>query len=347
MGERSLNVHFHGAAGALVFGWDTDADELPALSGEEQRRRIAEQVPGRLRACLWRGTHAADRWRSGHQPLFPRLSVVMWRLPSDSSWRTPEVAAEHAESDVWTSLVSDLTDPSPGTLMQSERLGVERSSFRLAGAIRHVLAMRPLTDEVVGALNPRAGRDDRKRAVTANGYPRGLSRPGPPLDRGIGEGAALVTGDAHRTWGHFLFEPDGAGYHRIMVHHSGKALQTAGGEPGAALVQAEPRDGDPQKFLLQQYRNGVYQRVHTFTGVDATPGAPDGSVYRIIAKESRLALQVSDPVPGSPVTLAEPDDGDGQLFCRRTLFGYGLFGHLRHRATDVPILIRPPARPYG
>jgi hypothetical protein len=60
-----------------------------------------------------------------------------------------------------------------------------------------------------------------------------------------------------------------------MVRHSGKALQTAGVKPGAMLIQAEAHGGSNQKFLPQQYRDGVCQRVPRFRRKSAENNSPN------------------------------------------------------------------------
>ncbi|MFC8094542.1 RICIN domain-containing protein [Streptomyces sp. NPDC057301] len=345
VGDRSLDVHFHGDGGVLIMAWDVDADFTPLFDDcEEVWRDIVAQVPDSLRHCLWHGPDEDHAFEGCTSEGLPVLSAVMWRLPGDAAWRTARFdPPEDVEGDCALFVLGDLTNPSPSTVMWSEGLGVDREpSRRLSQAVRHVMALRPLTEEVVRTLNPDRGLADVAPAITAIGYPQDdASRFALPLDRDMGERAPLVTGAERGTSSHFFFEAYGDGYHRIFVHHSGKALEADGTTEGAAVVQAEPHDGDSQKFLVQELRGGEYHAIDRM-GEDHSPTAR----YRILAKNSGLVLQAGEHT-GDPVTLATPSGHAGQIFNPATYFGYGWYYHLSAESNDAPIMIQLPDRPYS
>lgn len=338
---RTVGVYI-GSDGVLVWGWDIDdgvVDEELAL--EKRLAGVPHHLRGRLEAATRMGGSTSVYWQ---------LSSVIWRLPEDSSW---QIGAESGDDggDVALSLFSDLTDPSPGTIMWSSALGVERASFSLAVAVRHILAMRPLTEEVVRSLNPAKGRAEVVNAVAATGYAAAEQAPAQALDRGMGENAPLVSG-ARETemWGEFLLEPDGDGFHRILVRHSGKALDVIEVPDavlgGATVVQSEPHNGDSQKFLLQVLLEGTFHDIREATHFNEEDGEgpEDGTRYRIIAKGSGLALQAGLK-QGEPVVLAEPYDKEDQTFIWSPRFGYGFYGNLRF--ADGLISIRSSSVPYS
>ncbi|MGW6824164.1 RICIN domain-containing protein [Streptomyces sp. NPDC055005] len=353
--SRCVRVHI-GGDGVLVWGWDIDHGGL-----EGELPDLLSAVPEVLRARLAADTRREVDWW--------QLSTVLWRLPSDVAWRAAPGERPGEERDPALFLLSDLTDPSPATVMWSGALGVERASRGLAGAIRHVLALRPLTEDVVRTLNPERALADVVDVVAATGYravePAPAAAPN-RLDRGLGEGAPLVTAAPRTvgTAGHFLLEPDGEGFHRILVHQSGKALEATGTTVGDTIVQNEPHEGESQRFLLQEQVGSAFHDVPRVPGFDVDGGEPaagpaderagddafveddvfveEGTRYRIIAKGCGLALQAG-PTPGDPVVLAEPDGGEGQVFTWTTLFGYGYYGRL----TERTVTVRPCALPYS
>ncbi|MFD3913387.1 DUF6233 domain-containing protein [Streptomyces sp. NPDC058603] len=191
--ERYFAVHFH-ETGVLVYGWDTDAefswyDDLAdwCLGIWPE---ILNQVPEELSPCLRVGV-GAERYDDEDDGWM--LSVVMWRLPKDSAWRTGEYeipadeqekAAQFDNWDCSASLLADLTDPSLTDIEQSGGLGVDgkyledheiawvETGMSREDAIRHVLALRPLTEQVVRTLNPYRGLADVTDDITAVDYPQ-------------------------------------------------------------------------------------------------------------------------------------------------------------------------------
>ncbi|WP_411120301.1 RICIN domain-containing protein [Streptomyces sp. 058-1L] len=356
VGERSLDIHFHGDAGTLVFSWDIDADM------QDIAEEILEQVPETLRHCLWHGNAEFD----DHSMCdgLPSVSALMWRFPKDAAWNTAEFTPDEEsvnEGDCAEFVLVDLIAPVPGTVMMTDGLGVERASSAITAAIGHILAGRPLSEDVVRSLDPERSLADVADAVAAIGYPA-AQEPETILasDRRAGQGFALVVADIAEPWHtsyfflapdregfhaqpwsarHFLLEPDREGFHRILVHHSSTALEAAGTTVGSAVTQNELHDGDSQKWLLQKFQDGAFRDCAQVPGFapDDVEAPSDWAEYRIVAKQSGLALQAA-PGPGAqPVVLAHPHDGDDQIFGRS---GYGYWDFLTARGSSRQLMIR-------
>ncbi|WP_097976924.1 RICIN domain-containing protein [Streptomyces sp. gb14] len=344
VGERWLQVHFHKEHGAIVFLWDIDADSAPYDTPQRDTwRRILAQVPDALRPCLYQ-REAADPWEGE----LPFITAVMWRRPSDTGWQTSDVIRNVGKpgdleriDDRALFVLTDLIAPAPATVMMGEGLGVERSSFALAAAVRHITDRRqPLTEDVVRTLNAGRSLADVAAALTS------LTPSTPQADttghhrletraRTAADGAPLLTAPEmplQYDLAHFLLEPDGEGYHRILVHHSGKALQTTAAGPDARIVQAEPAESDAQRFLLQEWVDGTFHDVARIPGfgpheedADDETVVQTAAVYRFLAKESGLAFQWGQE-SGDPIVLATPRaEDESQRFVRSDLFGYGLW----------------------
>ncbi|MFB6984163.1 hypothetical protein [Streptomyces scopuliridis] len=184
--ERYFTVHFH-ETGVLVYGWDTDAeftwyDDMWDW-GLGIWPEIMTQIPEELSPCLGAADEDGD-WL---------LSVVMWRLPEDSAWRTgeyeipadqQEAATQYDNWDCSSTLLADLIDPSPSHIEWSGGLGVGGKYLKSSeiewvetglskeDAIRHILALRPLTEQVVRTLNPYRGLADVTDDIAAVDYPQ-------------------------------------------------------------------------------------------------------------------------------------------------------------------------------
>ncbi|MFJ9214315.1 RICIN domain-containing protein [Streptomyces sp. NPDC102264] len=328
----------HGPDGTLVWAWDVDQPYE-----EEDIEVLLGQLPAQLLPRLAAMTRFEDRGEQWWQ-----LSAVIWRLPGDDVWSTPQLPDGPDGPDQYDALFSlgDLLDPSPGNLFIPDHFGPEYGSFSRADAIRRVLALRPLTEEIVRAINHERSLADVAGDVAATGY---RAAPSPvPLDRGIGEGEPLVVVQRYdnTSLSRFFFEPDGAGFHRILLHHSGKAVHACGTEAGAPVVQREPDGGAAQLFLLEVFRDGSWHAMPEL--VAPTPYPPlswdttpvlAAKAFRIRAKDSGLVLGLPDRL-GEPVRLEEPRDDPKQAMPVAMMFGYGAWGQL-------PIAVRPPAAPYG
>ncbi|MFF4984003.1 RICIN domain-containing protein [Streptomyces sp. NPDC001046] len=283
---RNLGVD-HGPDGTLVWAWDVDE-----VYEDDQIDALLEQFPWQLLprlSAMTRHAHDGDVWW--------HLSAVMWRLPGDDAWHTPQVRDNGPYQHDPIFSLADLIDPSPGNLWLPDNFGQEYGGFARADAIRRVLALHPLTEGTVRAINPQRSLADVAADVAATGY-----RPTPlpvPLDRGIGDGEPLVAAEPydHTSLSRFYFEPDRTGHHRIMLYHSGKAVHALDAGADAPVVQREPDGSTAQLFLLEEYRDGSWHAVPEM--INPAPDLHDTgdlavNVFRIRAKDSGLVLALPD-----------------------------------------------------
>ncbi|MFC9648167.1 MULTISPECIES: hypothetical protein [unclassified Streptomyces] len=192
--ERYFAVHFH-ETGVLVCGWDIDAeftwyDDVRDWGSGTVWPKIMSQIPEELSPCL-RVAGGPEFYEDEDEAWL--LSVVMWWLPEDSAWHAGEyeIPADQYEAaslyQNWESsagLLVDLIDPSPAHIRWSGGLGVNgkypeshqiewvETGISQEDAFRHILALRPLTEQVVRTLNPYRGLADVTDDITAVDYPR-------------------------------------------------------------------------------------------------------------------------------------------------------------------------------
>ncbi|MFE6907514.1 hypothetical protein [Streptomyces erythrochromogenes] len=96
-------------------------------------------------------------------------TVVFWRETHDTAWRSGPVEYAEYDDDGTGHLFHVLAAGTPDAYRAFAEDHYER---RLdLGAIRHVFALRPLTGDVVKALNPEADPTAVAAAVAATGYP--------------------------------------------------------------------------------------------------------------------------------------------------------------------------------
>ena len=115
--------------------------------------------------------HVSEPAFSGHDGT-PRATVCFWREQADSEWRAGTIDALPAgitdgDSAEW--LFDVLLDGRPEAYQQ-----FAEDYYEVAvnmEAVRHVYALRPLTQGVVSALNPGVDLDDLAEDLTQIGYP--------------------------------------------------------------------------------------------------------------------------------------------------------------------------------
>ncbi len=96
------------------------------------------------------------------------VTVCFWRTPADDRWRCGPVDGAEKDGADW--LFELLADGRPESY--------QRFAKHMYGgapeidAIRHVYALRPLTEELVAALNPELELEDLQRDIATIGYPR-------------------------------------------------------------------------------------------------------------------------------------------------------------------------------
>lgn len=100
-------------------------------------------------------------------------TACLWREPADTAWRTGPVDFPdldgHADPDGSGRLLHLLTDRSAEAYAEWASDYYERPVD--LEAVRHVLALRPLTPEIVAALNPETDPDGLAEDVREIGYP--------------------------------------------------------------------------------------------------------------------------------------------------------------------------------
>ncbi|MEU8825454.1 hypothetical protein [Streptomyces sp. NPDC048636] len=308
----------------FVLDWDVDDGSL--MPSNELMPLVQEQVPAALRPCFLLGNPLRPwiHWpgeRTGEGDL-THFTFALWREGSDDAdgqrlvlndALREEQCIEDDESSV-IKLLSDLISPSPDQIVLGEMHTQHDSGDEgpwlgagvpQAGAIRHIMALRPLTEEVVQALNPTLHLEDATVLSEAIGYPQDGSRARTCLP---GAGAPLVAdiplGGWGTPWAGHALEAGADGGHRILVRHTGMAWEAVGSGPDARIVRAEPHDGPSQRFIIQLVRgDGTYEPTDSWIRY---------SSYRIQTADGQLALQA--PADRGPLLLASPHDVADQRF---------------------------------
>ncbi|WMX48915.1 hypothetical protein RGF97_16965 [Streptomyces roseicoloratus] len=157
------------ASGAYVRGFDHESPMSPWARRDDPEPwpGVLDSVPDAFRPYV---TEPAFCEEDG----VPTVTCCLWREPSDPVWRTGTV-------DFPTGGDADGDADGAGHLFE---LLVDRSAEAYAAwasyyyetevdvrAVRHVLALEPLTSEVVAALNPDASLADLARDIAGIGYP--------------------------------------------------------------------------------------------------------------------------------------------------------------------------------
>ncbi|MFJ5646265.1 RICIN domain-containing protein [Streptomyces sp. NPDC093223] len=328
---RTVGLH-HGSEGTVIWTWDVDGSAY-----DRGLDHLLEQVPAALThrlASMASGRSAGEPWWT--------LSSVMWRSPGADGWTAAALPGEpYAYEDRSLFCLADLIDPSPANLWLPGGFGPEHGSFERADAIRHILALRPLTDDIIRAVNPAKSLQEVSDAVEEIGYRP--SADSVPLDRGEGEGAPLVAvgQDDDTSVCRFLLETGDEGFHRLLLHHSGKAVQTVADTVGSGVVQREPNDSTDQQFRVEEYHDGAYRPVKALRATSYGEGSEEygtPSAFRITARRSGLVVHCPAG-EGSPAVLVEPSADAPQLLTARKPYGYG-------RWVQLPIGAGPRASSY-
>ncbi|MFJ1574964.1 DUF1963 domain-containing protein [Streptomyces sp. NPDC088182] len=174
-GDPWVEVHFHESVGTIVFGWGSEAqpdpDQYPEI--EEIREEAIAQIPEGLRHCLWHGE--SETHGPGLCPGIPedQPSVVAWRLPEDTEWQIFDFTfPEHLEiddHDFVKEMLEDLTDFSAESLSYKFPEESQETSPEKVAAIEHIMAGRPLTEDIVRTLDPECSLAETAEAVAAIG----------------------------------------------------------------------------------------------------------------------------------------------------------------------------------
>ncbi|GAA2453934.1 hypothetical protein [Streptomyces macrosporus] len=153
------------AAGAYLRGFDHESPMSPYVD-DRPWPGVLDDVPEVFRPYV---TEPAFSDEDG----LPCVTACLWRESGDDAWRagTIEFPEGTDDPDGAGYLFELLVDRSPEAFREFARDYYE-TPVDLA-AVRHVLALRPLTDEVVAALNPEVTLAELADDITGIGYPRG------------------------------------------------------------------------------------------------------------------------------------------------------------------------------
>ncbi|MFI8452666.1 hypothetical protein [Streptomyces erythrochromogenes] len=157
------------AAGAYARGFAHESGMSP-WAGEDVEvwPGLVDAVPEVFRPYVTEPAFCDD---DGDGPV-PRVTVVFWREAADEAWRTGPVVIPQGPGgygDGARDLFEVLAAGTPEAYRDFAEEYHERSVD--LDAVRHVFALRPLTGDVVKALNPDADPGVVAGAVAATGYP--------------------------------------------------------------------------------------------------------------------------------------------------------------------------------
>ncbi|MFE7189436.1 hypothetical protein [Kitasatospora sp. NPDC057541] len=140
------------AAGAYARGFDHTAPNAGA--------QLLPEVPAAFRSCV---TEPAF----GEEDGAPLATVCFWREPGDAAWRAPSAAPTGGVALFDLLAAEDLVEAYRAWAEEYYELedGLDPAP------IAHVLALRPLTEAVVSALNPELDLDELADDMAEIGYP--------------------------------------------------------------------------------------------------------------------------------------------------------------------------------
>ncbi|GII32435.1 hypothetical protein [Planotetraspora mira] len=150
------------AEGAYIRGFDHEAVMSP-YGNDGPWPGVLDSVPDVFRPCV-------------EEPAFcdegmPVVTACLWREAGEGRWRVGEIEYPDGESDPdgSTHLFALLVDPSPEAF---QRFAEDYYEVPVSlDAVRHVYALRPLTQEVVTALNADLKLEDLAEDLVASRYP--------------------------------------------------------------------------------------------------------------------------------------------------------------------------------
>lgn len=149
--------------GAYIRGFDHESPMSPYVD-EAPWPGVVDEVPDVFRRYV---EEPAFSDGTG----FPSVTACLWRTAGDGAWRTGTIDFPDAgDPDGSRYLFEHLTDRS-AEVYRDFAEDVHEVPVDL-DAVRHVLALRPLTDEVVATLNPKATVRGLADDIAAIGYPR-------------------------------------------------------------------------------------------------------------------------------------------------------------------------------
>jgi hypothetical protein len=149
-------------AGVYVRGFDHESPMSP-YAEDEVWPGVVDFVPEEFRSCVEEPAFSDDG--------VPRVTACLWRRTTDEGWQTGEIEFPegHGDPDGADWLFRLLADRSPEAY--ASFAGDYYEVLVDMDAVRHVYALRPLTDEVVRALNTERTLADLAEDIAEIGYP--------------------------------------------------------------------------------------------------------------------------------------------------------------------------------
>ncbi len=156
------------AAGALVRAFNHESPMSPYGNDGEPWPGVVDEVPEPFKPFVEEPAFTDDDG-------VPVATACLWRGTADGRWHhgTVDYPEGHADPDGTTTLFELLVDRSPEAFQRFAEDYYE-VSVDLA-AVRRVYALRPLSQELVSALNPEAGLAGLAQDISEIGY----AQPGP------------------------------------------------------------------------------------------------------------------------------------------------------------------------
>ncbi|MFJ7194066.1 MULTISPECIES: hypothetical protein [unclassified Streptomyces] len=155
--------------GVYIRGFDHESPMSPYAGDGSVWPGVVDAVPEVFRSCVDEPSFAAGGT--------PHVTACLWRTTGDDRWRTGQIEYDGGGSDPdgASYLFSLLVD---GTF--EEYADWARGYYDTPvdlDAVRHVHALRPLTPEVVAALNPDVTLEQLTAEIAAIGYPQSVPDP--------------------------------------------------------------------------------------------------------------------------------------------------------------------------
>ncbi|MER7109888.1 hypothetical protein [Streptomyces sp. NPDC000229] len=149
-------------AGAYVRGFDHESPMSPYVGGVPWPG-VVDEVPDVFRRYV-------DEPAFSDGLGFPSVTACLWRTTGDDAWRAGTIDFPDAcDPDGSEYLFEHLTDRSPEAYQE---FAVDMHEVPVdLDAVRHVLALRPLTEELVAVLNPALTLTGLADDIAATGYP--------------------------------------------------------------------------------------------------------------------------------------------------------------------------------
>ncbi|QGV81640.1 hypothetical protein [Streptomyces ficellus] len=148
-------------AGAYLRGFDHESPMSPYVE-DGVWPGVVDDVPEVFRRYV-------DEPAFSHGVGFPDVTACLWRTAGDDAWRAGAIEfPAHEDPDGSGFLFEHLTDRSPEAY-RDFAADMHEVAVDL-DAVRHVLALRPLTDGLVAALNPGLALSDLAADLSAIGW---------------------------------------------------------------------------------------------------------------------------------------------------------------------------------